>query len=104
MDCTVPATHWVKIKESKEIDKYQTETKKKHVEYVDDGDTYCNWSAWNGPQRTGKEIGTVGKWRKNCDYSDYSIVEICQNTKSPGDQRRLVVTQIPVKGHQLTLL
>ena len=32
-------------------------------------------------------------------------MEISQNTeKSPGDLRRLVVTQTPVKNHQLTLV
>ena len=34
-----------------------------------------------------------------------SIIEIGQNTeKSPGDLRRLAVTQSPVKDHQLTLM
>ena len=36
---------------------------------------------------------------------NYSIVEIGQDTeKSPGDLRRLTVTQISVKNHQLTLV
>ena len=35
------------------------------------------------------------------DYTNYSIVEVGQNTaKSPGDLRRLAVNQIPVKDHQ----
>ena len=35
---------------------------------------------------------------------NYSIVDNGQNTeKSPGDLRRLAVTQTPVKDHQLTL-
>ena len=43
--------------------------------------------------------------RKNEDYKNYSIVDIRQNTeKSPGDLRRLSVTQIPVKSHLQTLL
>ena len=37
------------------------------------------------------------------EHPDYSIFEISQNTeKSPGDLK-LVVTQTPVKNHQLTL-
>ena len=37
--------------------------------------------------------------------SNDSIVEIGQNTeKSPGDLRRLAVTQTPVENHQLTLM
>ena len=39
------------------------------------------------------------------DYPDYYIIENCQNTeKSPGDLRRLTVTQTPVKDHRLTLM
>ena len=34
-----------------------------------------------------------------------SLIANCHNTeKSPGDLRRLAVTQTPVKGHQLTLM
>ena len=44
-------------------------------------------------------------WRTSGDYPNYSIVENVQNTeKSPGDLRRLAVTQTPVKDHQLTLM
>ena len=40
----------------------------------------------------------IGNQRKNQDHPDSSIAEICQNTqKSPGDQKRLAVTQTPVK-------
>ena len=45
------------------------------------------------------------KNRKNRDHPDHSIFKISQNTgKSPGDLRRLVVTQTPVKDHQLVLV
>ena len=38
-------------------------------------------------------------------HQNYSSVEIGQNTeKSPGDLRRLAVTQTPVENHQLTLM
>ena len=39
------------------------------------------------------------------NYLNSSIVEIGQNTKkSPGDLRRLAVTQNPAENHQLTLV
>ena len=39
------------------------------------------------------------------DHPNYSIIEIGQNTeKSPGDLKRLVVTQTPVENHQQTLM
>ena len=39
------------------------------------------------------------------DHTNNSIIENGQNTeKSPGDLRRLAVTQSPVKDHQLTLM
>ena len=39
------------------------------------------------------------------DNPIYSIIKIGQNTeKSPGDLRRLAVTQTPVKDHPLTLM
>ena len=39
------------------------------------------------------------------DYSNESITESSQNPEtSPGDLRRLAVTQTPVENHQLTLM
>ena len=39
------------------------------------------------------------------DHPNNSIIENGQNTeKSPGDLRRIAVTQSPVKDHQLTLM
>ncbi len=47
----------------------------------------------------------VGNGRTSRDHSDKSIVKIGQNTeKSPGDLRRLAVTQTPVKDDQLKLV
>ena len=49
--------------------------------------------------------GGLGGRRASGDHPNYSIGENCQNTeKSPGDLRRLAVTQTPVKDHQLTLI
>ena len=71
------------------------------MEHDGDGYTNCNLYA----QNDGKEDGRVGNWRTSRDHLNYSIVKIGQNTeKSPGDLRRLVVTQTPVKDHQLTLV
>ena len=67
---------------------------KKAVEHVGDGDINCNWRAWNGPQRPGgggwqEELGSKSEQRLS------SIVEIVQNTeKSPGDSRKLIITQM----------
>ena len=39
------------------------------------------------------------------NHPNYNIIENGQNTeKSPGDLRRLAVTQTSVKDHQLTLM
>ena len=52
----------------------------------------------NGLEKT----GGIGSNKKTQNYSDHSIVEISLNTeKSPGDLRRLAITQTPVKDHQL---
>ena len=52
-----------------------------------------------------KDSGRFGSWRSSGDHPNNSITENCQNTeKSPGDLRRLAVTQSPVKDHQLTLM
>ena len=47
----------------------------------------------------------LGSCRTSGDHPNDSIVENGQNTKkSPGDLRRLAVTQTPVKNHRLTLV
>ena len=52
-----------------------------------------------------KGTGRLGNKRTSRDHPNYSIIENGQNTeKSPGNLRRLVVTQTPVKDHQLTLI
>ena len=48
-----------------------------------------------------KGLEDLGSWR-TC--GDYRIIENGHNTeKSPGDLRRLAVTQTQLKDHQLTL-
>ena len=58
-----------------------------------------------GPQSVGKKLGRVGNWKNNREHANCRIIENTQNTeKSPGDMKRLVVTQTIVKEHQLTLV
>ena len=46
--------------------------------------------------------GGLGSWRTGKNYPKDSIIKNGQNTeKSPEDMRRLVVSQTPVKNHQL---
>ena len=50
-------------------------------------------------------LKSLGSWRTRRDYPNDSIAEDSQNTEtSPGDLRRLAVTQTPVKNHQLILI
>ena len=52
-----------------------------------------------------KGPGGFGSKRTGGDYTNDSIAEDGQNTEtSPGDLRRLAVTQTPVKNHQLILM
>ena len=52
-----------------------------------------------------KRPGGLGSWQTDRDYPNDSITENSLNTeKSPGDLRRLAVTQTPVKDHQLILM
>ena len=68
---------------------------------MSDCHTNCK-CACSGPQRLAKEIGRVGNQRKNRDHPNHSIVEIGHNTEnSPGDVRKLAVSQTPVKDYQL---
>ena len=47
----------------------------------------------------------LGNKEKSGDHPNDSIIKSSQNTeKSPGDLRRLVVTQTPVRNHRKTLV
>ena len=49
--------------------------------------------------------GGIENWRTSGHYQNYYIIENGQNTeKSSGEMRRLLVTQTPMKDHQLTLM
>ena len=72
------------------------------MEHEGDSDTNCNWCTQYSHQRFGSRIGGLGNKNTSGDHLNYNIVKIDQNTeKSPGDLRRLAVTQISVKNHQL---
>ena len=67
------------------------------MEHKSDRNTNYNWLARYSHQK--------GLIKELEDHTNYSIVEIGQNSKkSPGDLRRLAVTQTPVEDHQLTLV
>ena len=90
VDIAITADHRVKIKENKKREKYQNLTRglKKSIKYEGDSDTSFNWCTHNSPQR----FERVRNQRMNTDHPNYSIVKIGQNTKSPGDLKRLAVT------------
>ena len=70
-----------------------------------DNNTNCDKGFWYSNYRIIKGPGGVGSWRTSEEHPNYSIIENGQNTKkSPGDVRRLAVTQTPVEDHQLTMM
>ena len=76
---------------------------KKAVEHENDDNTNCNWCSCYSNQRISTSTGGLGNKRTSIDHPNYCITEIGQNTeKSPGDFRRLTVTQTPVRIHQPT--
>ena len=73
------------------------------MEHEGDFYTNCNWYSWYSQSTINK--GTGGLWNKRTCGDFTNIIEISPNTeKSPGDLRRLAITQTSVKDHQLTLL
>ena len=70
---------------------------KKAMEHEGDDDTNCGWYTWDNPKRIGKETERLRNRRISKDHPNYSITKINQNTeKSPGDLRKLKVTQTNV--------
>ena len=58
---------------------------------------------WYCHKRFMKGTGGLGNKRMSGDHPNY-IIKIGQNTEeSPGDLRRLPVTQTPMRNHQLTI-
>ena len=78
---------------------------KKTVEKESDNYTIREWCFSYSHQRIIKGTGGLGNKRKRGDNPDYYITENGQNTeKSPGDLRRLTLTQTLVTDHQLKLM
>ena len=76
----------------------------KTVAHESDVYTNYNWCSWHSHRKIIKGTGGLGNKRTSEDHPNYYTIEIGQNTKkSPGDLRRLAVTQTSVKDHQLTL-
>ena len=102
MDFAVSADHRVKMKESEKRNKYLDLAweLKKTMEHERDDDTKCKWRARYSHQRIGTGSGGVGNKKTSGDHSNYSIIEIDQNTKeSPGVLKRLAVIQTPVRNY-----
>ena len=77
----------------------------KTLEHPGENYTNCDWCFWYSNKRIFKGTGGLRSWQLRGDHPNDSIIENIQHTeKSPGDLRRLPVTQTPVKGHQLTLM
>ena len=74
------------------------------MEHESDVFTDCNWCSGYNHQRLDTKTGGLGnKWMVG-DHPYSSDIKIDSNTeKSPGDLRRLTVTQTSVEDHQLTL-
>ena len=77
----------------------------KTMERESDGDTNCKWCALYSHQRIGTGTEGLGNKMMSGDHPNNTIIEIGQNTeKSPGNLRRLAITQTLVENHQLTLV
>ena len=98
MDFAVPADHRIKLKECEKKDKY--------LDLARELKKLWNMKVIIIPIVIGA-FGTVTKGLLGTcgDHPNYYIIEKSQNTeKSPGDLKRLAVTQTPVKNYQLTLM
>ena len=102
MDFAILADHRAKLKESEKKDKHQDLTRelKKTMEHESDCGTNCNWCTQHNHQRIDKETGGLRNQMTSGDHPKSSIIKIGQNTKSPGNVRRLTITQTPVKNSQ----
>ena len=103
MDFVVSDDHSVKVTENEKNGKYLDLSRElKTIQHESGGDTSCNRCARNSQQRIGKWSGRIVDKMMSGDHLDYRSFKICQNTKkSPGDLWRPVVTQTPMKDHQL---
>ena len=106
MDLAVPADHRIKRKECEKKDKYLDLARelKKFWKVKVTHTTNRYWCFWYSNQRIIKGTEELGLRSTSGDHPNYNIIENGQNTeKSPGDLRKLAVTQTPVKDYQLKL-
>ena len=97
MDFTIPEVHRENWTKQKQIKIYtMRENSKKTMEHEGDGDTNSNRCTWNNPQRIDKGSGRHGNNQLSWDHPDYSFIKIGLK-KSPGDLKKLTITQTPVK-------
>ena len=106
VDFAVPTDHRVKLKEIEKKARYLDFVRDlKTMEHKSDVYINCNCCFWYSNWRINKRTGGLGNKRTSGDHPNYHIIKINQNTeKSPGELRRLAVTQTLVKDHQLTLM
>ena len=101
------ADYRLKLKESEKKDKYLDLVRelKKTMEHESNGDTSCNWCTRYSHQRIDNGTGGLANKRTSEYLPSDSIIKIGQNTdKSPGDLKRLAVSQTPSRNHRLTLV
>ena len=105
MDFDVPTDHRIKLKENEKKDNGIKKNNNKNCGTWK-WQLYQWWLVlWYSHQMIIKGTGGLGNKRSSGDHKNYCIIEGGQNIeKSPGDLRRLAVTQTPKKYHQLTLM
>ena len=97
----IPADHRVKLKESEKRDKYldhSSELKKK--EHERDSATSCKWCSRYSHQKIGIGTGKLGN-KEQAETIQTTVLFI--STKHEEEFSKLV-TQIPVKNNQVTLM
>ena len=103
MNFAALADHWVKLKGSKKKISTKTLLDIRKKVWKTKGEVISIVISTFGTVTKGFIKGSEELGNKRT--SNYSIVEIGQNTKkSPGDLRRLAVTKTPAKDHQLMLV
>ena len=107
VDFAVPAGYRINLKESEKNDKYlDLDRELKNLWNMKVTIVPTVIGAWGTISKwLLKGLEDLESWRTSRDYPNDSIAENGQNPKtSPGDLRRLALTQTPVKNHQLTLM
>ena len=93
----VLADHRIKLIECEKKEN-NLDLSRETMEHESDDCTDCDWCFWHSDRKIIKGLGGFGSWRTSRDHPNDSIIEDGQNTEtSPGDLRRLSVTETPVK-------